>query len=69
MDKCTCTVFSFPEKEHQHLHTNAYRLYVHYNIPLHIAHDIIKSCPECSPLHCRSHPSGTNPQGLCTNEL
>jgi hypothetical protein len=51
-------VLSSPEKEHQHLHTNANRLHVHYKIPLHTAHDIIKSCPICAPLHCRSHLSG-----------
>jgi hypothetical protein len=43
-DKLTCTVFSFLKKEHQHLHTNANRLHVHYKIPLHTAHDIVKSC-------------------------
>jgi hypothetical protein len=68
-DKLTCTVFSSPKKEHQHLCTNANRLHVHYKIPLHTAHDIVKSCPVCAPLHCRSHPSGTNPRDLCTNEL
>jgi hypothetical protein len=68
-DKLTCAVFSSPEKEHQHLHTNANRAHVHNKIPLHTAHDIIKSCPVCVPLHCRSHPSGANPRGLCTNEL
>jgi hypothetical protein len=62
-------VFSSPKKEHHHLHTNASRLHVHYKILLHTAHDIIKSCPVCAPLHCRSHPSGVNPQGLHTNEL
>jgi hypothetical protein len=68
-DKLTCAVFSSPEKERQHLHTNANRLHVHYKIPLHTAHDIVKSCPVGAPLHCRSHPSAANPQGLCTNEL
>jgi hypothetical protein len=57
-DKLTCTVFSFLEKEHQHLHTNANRLHVHYKIPLHTAHDVGKSCPACASLHCRSHLSG-----------
>jgi hypothetical protein len=60
-DKFTCTVFSSPEKEHQHSHTNANRLHEHYKIPLHSAHDIIKSCPVCAFLHCRSHPPGANP--------
>jgi hypothetical protein len=68
-DKISCTVFSSPEKEHQHFHTNANRLHVHYKIPLHTAHDIIKFCPVCTPLHCRSHPSGANPLDLHTNEL
>jgi hypothetical protein len=67
--KLTCIVFSSPEKEHQHLYTNANRLHVHYKISLHSVHDIVKPCLVCAPLHCRSHPSGTNPRGLCTNEL
>jgi hypothetical protein len=62
-------MFSFPEKDHQHLHVNANRLHVHYKIPLHTAYGIFKSCPVCAPLHWRSHPSGANPRGLCTNEL
>jgi hypothetical protein len=59
-DKLICTVFSSPE-DPQHLHINANRLHLHYKIPPHTAHDIIKSCPVCAPLHCRSHPSGANP--------
>jgi hypothetical protein len=68
-DKVAYTVFSSPEKEHKHLLSNANRLHVHYKIPLHIAHDIIKSYPLCAPLHCRYHPSGSNLQGLHINEL
>jgi hypothetical protein len=67
--QCTCAVFSSPKKEHQRLNTNANRLHVNYKIPLHTAYDIIKSCPVCAPLHCRSHPSCANPRGLHTNEL
>jgi hypothetical protein len=44
-DKLTCAVFSSPEEEHQHLHTNANRLYMHYKIPPHTVHDIIKLGP------------------------
>jgi hypothetical protein len=42
---------------------------VHYKIPLHTTHYIIKSCPVYAPLHRKSHPSSATPQGLCTNEL
>jgi hypothetical protein len=42
---------------------------MHYKIPLQAAHDIIKSCPVCAPLHCRSQTSGANSRGLRTNEL
>jgi hypothetical protein len=42
-DNLTCAMFSSPEEEHQQLHTNANRLHVHYKIPPHTAHDIIKS--------------------------
>jgi hypothetical protein len=41
-DNLTCTVFSSPENEHQHLHANDNRLHVHYKIPLHTAQ--ILSC-------------------------
>jgi hypothetical protein len=68
-DKLTCAVFSSPGKEHRHLHTNAITFHVHYKIPLCTAHDIVKSCSVYVLLHCRSHPSGTNPRGLHTNEL
>jgi hypothetical protein len=68
-DKVTCAMFSSLKKEHQHLHTNANRLHVHYKIPFHTAHDTIKSCPVCALLHCRSHPSDTIPQGVRTIEL
>jgi hypothetical protein len=61
-------VFSSPEEEHQQLLTNANRLHVHYKIPSHTAHDIVKSVLYVL-LHCRSHPSGANPRGLHTNEL
>jgi hypothetical protein len=62
-------VFSSPEEEHQHLHINANRLHVHYKIPLHTSHYIVKSCPVRAPLHFRFHPSGTNSRGLHTNKL
>jgi hypothetical protein len=62
-DKLTCAVFSSPEEDYQHLHINAHRLNLHYKISPHTAQDIIKSCPVCAPLHCRSHPSGANPRG------
>jgi hypothetical protein len=61
-DKLTCAVFSSPE-DHQHLHINANRLHLHSKSPPHTAHDIIKSCPVCAPLHCRSNLSGANPRG------
>jgi hypothetical protein len=67
-DKLACAVFS-SLKKYQHSHTNANRLHVHYKIPLHTAHDIIKSFPVCTLLYCRSHLSGANPGCLCTNEL
>jgi hypothetical protein len=68
-EKLTCAVFSSPGEEHQYLHSNANRLQVHYKIPLLTDHDIIKSCPVCALLHCRSQLSGANPWGLHTNEL
>jgi hypothetical protein len=68
-DKLTYSLFSSPEKEHQHLHTNANRLHVHYKIPFHTAYDIIKSCSVFAPLHCRSHLSCANPRCLHTNKL
>ena len=69
VDKLISALFSSPKEEHELLHTNANHLHGHYHISLSAAHDIVRSCSVCSPLHQRMSPSGANPRGLHPNEL
>lgn len=44
-DLLATPIFLTPHEEHSHLHTNDNCLHVHYKIPMHLARQIVSSCP------------------------